>query len=77
MDKNLQMLNFAQGDLFKAIVSLEDNIKDSIRELNIYKDVYKDYIKKDGAITEDIKIFNDRVEFILNELYNFKSKVFE
>lgn len=77
MNTNTKKLTYAQGDLFKAIISLEDNIKDSIRELNIYKDVYKDYIKKGGAVDEDITKVNDRVEFILNELHIFKTKVFE
>jgi hypothetical protein len=63
--------------LFKAILSLEDKIKDSIREFNIYQDVYKDYLKKGGVVDEDITKVNITVEFILNELHIFKAKVFE
>lgn len=77
MDTNKKQLQYAQGDLFKAIISLEDKIKDSIREMNIYEDVYKDYIKKGGVVDEDITKVNITVEFILNELHIFKAKVFE
>lgn len=77
MDTNSKKLEYAQGDLFKAILSLEDKIKDSIREMNIYEDVYKDYIKKGGVVDEDITKVNNTVEFILNELHIFKAKVFE
>ena len=77
MDTNNKKLEYAQGDLFKAIISLEDKIKDSIREMNIYEDVYKDYIKKGGVVDEDITKVNITVEFILNELHIFKAKVFE
>jgi hypothetical protein len=77
MDTNKKQLQYAQGDLFKAILSLEDNIKDGIREINIYKDAYKDYTKKGGVVDEDITKVNNTVEFILNELHIFKAKVFE
>ena len=77
MNANNKKLEYAQGDLFKAIISLEDKIKDSIREMNIYEDVYKDYIKKGGVVDEDITKVNITVEFILNELHIFKAKVFE
>ena len=77
MDTNKKQLEYAQSDLFKAIISLEDKIKDSIREMNIYEDVYKDYIKKGGVVDEDITKVNITVEFILNELHIFKAKVFE
>lgn len=77
MDTNNKKLEYAQSDLFKAIISLEDKIKDSIREMNIYEDVYKDYIKKGGVVDEDITKVNITVEFILNELHIFKAKVFE
>lgn len=72
-----KILIYSQADFEKAVESLEYNLKDGIRECNIYNDTYNAYLKKGGVITEDIKIFNDRVEFILNELYNFKSKVFD
>lgn len=72
-----KQLEYAQCDLFKAIISLEDKIKDSIREMNIYEDVFKDYIKKGGVVDEDITKVNITVEFILNELHIFKAKVFE
>lgn len=77
MNANNKKLEYAQGDLFKAIISLEDKIKDSIREMNIYEDVFKDYIKKGGVVDEDITKVNITVEFILNELHIFKAKVFE
>lgn len=77
MNTSSKKLEYAQGDLFKAIISLEDKIKDSIREMNIYEDVYKDYIKKGGVVDEDITKVNITVEFILNELHIFKAKVFE
>lgn len=72
-----KMLKYANNDMQKAIEVLKDNIKEGVRECNIYNDTYNAYLKKGGAITEDIKIFNDRVEFILNELHIFKTKVFE
>ena len=75
MDTNNKKLEYAQSDLFKAIISLEDKIKDSIREMNIYDDVYKDYLKKAGVRSEANERLKDRVSFIQNKLQELKEEL--
>ena len=75
MDTNNTKLQYAKDDLFKAVLSLRDNIKDSIREMNIYEDVYKDYIKKGGVRSEANERLKDRVSFIQNKLQELKEEL--
>ena len=75
MDKNLQMLNFAQGDLLKGIYTFQDAIKDATRECKIYKDNYKDYLKAGGVVSEENERLKNKVSFIQDKLQQLKQEL--
>ena len=68
MDKNLQKLNYSQGDLLKGIYTFQDAIKDAARECKIYKDNYKDYLKSGGDATEENERLKNRVCLIQDKI---------
>ena len=72
MDKNLQKLNFAQGDLLKGISIFENAIKDAARECKIYKDNYKEYLKSGGVATEENEKLKNKVSFIQDKIQELK-----
>ena len=75
MDTNNKKLQYAKDDLFKAVLSLRDDVKDAMREFNIYDDVYKDYLKKAGVRSEANERLKDRVSFIQNKLQELKEEL--
>ena len=75
MDKNLQKLNFAQGDLLKGIYTFQDAIKDAARECKIYKDNYKDYLKSGGDATEENERLKNKVSFIQDKIQELKQEL--
>ena len=75
MDKNLQMLNFAQGDLLKGVYTFQDALKDAIREMKIYKDNYKEYLKAGGVMTEENERLKNKVSFIQDKLQQLKQEL--
>ena len=75
MDKNLQKLNFAQGDLLKGIYTFQDAIKDAARECKIYKDNYKEYLKAGGDATEENERLKNRVCQIQDKIQQLKQEL--
>ena len=72
MDKNLQKLNYTQGDLLKGIYKFQDAIKDAARECKIYKDNYKEYLKSGGLATEENERLKNRVCQIQDKIQQIK-----
>ena len=68
MDKNLQKLNYAQGDLLRNIYTFQDALKDAARECKIYKDNYKEYLKSGGVATEENERLKNRVCLIQDKI---------
>ena len=75
MDKNLQKLNFAQGDLLKGIYIFQDAIKDAARECKIYKDNYKEYLKSGGVATEENERLKNKVSLIQDAIQQLKQEL--
>ena len=75
MDTNDKRLQYAKDDLFKAVLSLRDDVKDAIREISIYEDVYRDYLKAGGVRSEANERLKDRVSFIQNKLQELKEEL--
>ena len=75
MDKNLQKLNYTQGDLLKGIYTFQDAIKDAARECKIYKDNYKEYLKSGGVATEENERLKNRVCQIQDKIQQLKQEL--
>ena len=75
MDKNLQKLNYAQGDLLKGIYTFQDAIKDAARECTIYKNNYKDYLKSGGVATKENERLKDKVSLIQDAIHHLKQQL--
>ena len=75
MDKNLQKLNYTQGDLLKGIYTFQDAIKDAARECKIYKDNYKEYLKSGGLATEENERLKNRVCQIQDKIQQLKQEL--
>lgn len=75
MDTNNKKLQYAQDDLFKAVLSLRDDVKDAKRECKIYKENYKDYLKAGGVMTEANERLKNKVSFIQDKLHELKEEL--
>ena len=75
MDKNLQKLNYTQGDLLKGIYKFQDALKDAARECTIYKNNYKDYLKACGVATEENEKLKNRVSVIQDAIHQLKQEL--
>ena len=75
MDKNLQKLNYAQGDLLRNIYTFQSAIKDAARECKIYKDNYKEYLKSGGLATEENERLKNRVCQIQDKIQQLKQEL--
>ena len=75
MDKNLQKLNYTQGDLLKGIYKFQDALKDAARECTIYKNNYKDYLKSGGVATEENERLKNRVSLIQDAIHQLKQEL--
>ena len=72
MDKNLQKLNYAQGDLLRNIYTFQDALKDAARECKIYKDNYKEYLKSGGVVTKENESLKNKVSLIQDAIHHLK-----
>lgn len=75
MDTNDKRLQYAKDDLFKAVLSLRDDVKDAIREISIYEDVYRDYLKAGGVMTEENERLKNRVSLIQDAIHHLKQEL--
>ena len=75
MDKNLQKLNYTQGDLLKGIYKFQDALKDAARECTIYKNNYKDYLKSGGVATKENERLKNRVCQIQDKIQQLKQEL--
>ena len=75
MDKNLQKLNYTQGDLLKGIYKFQDALKDAARECKIYKDNYKEYLKSGGDATAENERLKNRVSLIQDAIHQLKQEL--
>lgn len=75
MDKNLQKLNYAQGDLLKCVYTFQDAVKTAARECKIYKDNYKEYLKSGGVATEENERLKNRVCQIQDKIQQLKQEL--
>ena len=75
MDKNLQKLNYAQGDLLKGIFAFQNALKDAARECTIYKNNYKDYLKSGGDATAETERLKNRVSVIQDAIHHLKQQL--
>ena len=73
--ENTKKLNYAQGDLLKGIYTFQDALKDAIREMKIYKDNYKEYLKAGGVISEENERLKNKVSFIQDKLQELKQEL--
>ena len=75
MDKNIKMLDYSKGDLLRGIYTFQDALKDAIREMKIYKDNYKEYLKAGGVISEENERLKNKVSFIQDKLQELKQEL--
>ena len=75
MDKNIKMLDYSKGDLLRGIYTFQDALKDAIREMKIYKDNYKEYLKAGGVISEENERLKNKVSSIQDKLQELKQEL--